>query len=276
MARVLRAARGSERMRTAIVARLLVAGILTACLFMLGGCGGEEPEYSLEDTYWVCSLFSDGEELIDVAAGTHLDIVFVGAEVSGSSGCNRFGGAYTLDGNAVTIGPLTSTLMACEEPLMVQEQAYLDAVQRAAEFGIEGSTLTLLDSDGVEVVVFEADMSPLTGEIWRCTGYNDGQQAVVSVAVETTITIEFSENGQANGSSGCNTYEAEYGIDDEGAMEFSRIAVTEMFCASPEGIMEQEEAYLAALETVATYEIRGDELTLRTDEGEAAAAYTRR
>ncbi len=261
-----------------ITGRLVAAVALAAVLMLaLAGCGdsGETAEFSLEDTYWVCNAASNGEELVDLIESSHLDIVFAGTEASGSSGCNRYSGPYTLDGNSITVGPFESTLMACEEPLMAQEAAYLAALQSAAEFDIEGSTLTLLDADGAEVAVYEADMTPLTGEVWLCTGYNNGQQAVVSVALDTTITIEFSEHDKATGSSGCNTYDSEYEIDDEGGMTFSQIAVTEMFCASPDGIMAQEEAFLGALEMTGAYEIRGDTLTLRTAEGAAAATFAR-
>ena len=39
-----------------------------------------------------------------------------------------------------------------------------------------------------------------------------------------------------------------------------------MFCEEPEGVMEQEAAYLAALQSAATFSIEGDQLWLRTAE----------
>jgi len=257
---------------------LIAMALLTAAMLTLVGCGGdggEDAEVPFEDTYWVCSSYAADGDLVDVLTDSHMDIVFESSQTAGSSGCNRYSGVYTLDGNAITIGPLISTMMGCEDSLMEQETAYLAAIQSAAEFDIEGTKLKLLDADGAEIAIYEADMSPLTGQQWLCTGYNNGKQAVVSVAVETSITLEFAENGKTNGSSGCNTYNSEYEIDDEGAMMLSQIAVTEMFCASPEGIMVQEEAYLGALMTVAEYEIRGTSLTLRTADGAAAATFTR-
>lgn len=256
---------------------MLAVALLTLAVLVLGGCGesDSDDEVAFEDTYWVCSSYIVDGVLVDVIDDTHMDIVFESSQTAGSSGCNRFSGPYTLDGNAVTIGPLMSTLMACDEELMVQENGYLAAVQSTASFDIEGSSLRLFDAEGTEVAVFEADMSPLTGEQWLCTGYNNGKGAVVSLALETTITIEFTDKGESMGSSGCNTYDADYEIDDENAMSLSQIAVTEMFCASPDGIMEQEEAYLDALMTVAQYEIRGGNLTLRTEDGAAAATFMR-
>lgn len=249
-----------------------------ACLaLLLAGCGDGEPsvEVPLEGTYWVCTQYAVEGELTGLVPETHLDMTFEGVNASGSSGCNRFDGQYTLDGNTIAIGPLNSTLMACADPIMEQERHYLAAVSSAVEWDITGETLTLYDDGGSEVVVFGADMTPLVGQTWLCTGYNNGKGGVVSLAADTTITIEFSENDEANGSSGCNTFSAEYEVDDENTMSLRQIAVTEMYCASPEGIMEQEDAFLDALATVASYEIRGKSLTLRTAEGAAAATFSR-
>jgi len=40
--------------------------------------------------------------------------------VSGYTGCNSFNGDYTLNGDAVVIGPLASTQIACPDALMAQ------------------------------------------------------------------------------------------------------------------------------------------------------------
>ena len=74
--------------------------------------------------------------------------------VNGSSGCNSIGGEYTVDGNQLTFGPITSTLMACDEPRSTQESAVTQVLSDTAEFEIEDQTLTLTN-DGV-VLVFTA------------------------------------------------------------------------------------------------------------------------
>jgi heat shock protein HslJ len=49
-----------------------------------------------------------------------------------------------------------------------------------------------------------------------------------------------------------------------------------MACAEPKGVMDQETAYLAALQTATRYEIEGDELVLWNSEGTKAAAFIAR
>ena len=41
---------------------------------------------------------------------------FENGKVSGSNGCNRYRGNYTLDGGSITIAPAAATSMACGPP----------------------------------------------------------------------------------------------------------------------------------------------------------------
>ncbi|SFL35192.1 YbaY family lipoprotein [Shimia haliotis] len=71
--------------------------------------------------------------------------------VSGSSGCNRFNGSVTVDGSALSFGPLASTRMACPAPLDAQERAFFGALERVAGFDVEGG-VALVDGAGNEVI----------------------------------------------------------------------------------------------------------------------------
>src|SRR5262249_35167247 len=88
---------------------------------------------------------------------TQLTIQF-GADgrVSGSSGCNTFMGPYQTSGASLTIGPLATTRMACEQSIMDQEQAYLAALSATKSYQIAGPTLTLLDATGTRMAEFAA------------------------------------------------------------------------------------------------------------------------
>ena len=48
-----------------------------------------------------------------------------------------------------------------------------------------------------------------------------------------------------------------------------------MMCISPEGVMEQEAKYLAALQNAATYSIEGNTLTIRDAGGAMQVVATR-
>jgi putative lipoprotein len=63
--------------------------------------------------------------------------------VSGSTGINRFSGAYRLAGSVLTISPLLMTRMAGPEPLMEQERRFAQALEGVTTVSLAGETLTL-------------------------------------------------------------------------------------------------------------------------------------
>jgi heat shock protein HslJ len=79
----------------------------------------------------------------------------------------------------------------------------------------------------------------------------------------TEITAEFvSSEGTVKGSAGCNSYFGSYEIEGSQLLIPGPIGATEMYCAEPEGVMDQEQEYLAALQLSENYEINDDELTV--------------
>jgi heat shock protein HslJ len=102
---------------------------------------------------WVVTGYNNGAGgVVSPAIGTTLTATFTADMVSGSSGCNTFTGSYTLDGINVTIGPLASTMMACEQPAMDQETAFLTALQTPSSVEQHGASVWLRDSNGATQV----------------------------------------------------------------------------------------------------------------------------
>jgi len=64
-------------------------------------------------------------------------------KVSGRGSVNRFGGAMALENGKPTMGPFMLTRMAGPEPLMAQEQAYLEALAKATSLSVKGESLTI-------------------------------------------------------------------------------------------------------------------------------------
>lgn len=94
---------------------------------------------------WDVTSFYTGSAVSSPTAGTTLTVKFGAKQVSGDGGCNTFSGSFTVSGtDAITIGPLASTLKACADPALdTQEQQYLAALQLAKTYRVTGNTLTL-------------------------------------------------------------------------------------------------------------------------------------
>ncbi len=76
-------------------------------------------------------------------------------QVSGSSGCNSYGGKYTTANNTLKISDVMSTLMACQrDDIMQQEREYVSAIQKAATYKIENGRLEIGDAGGQTILVF--------------------------------------------------------------------------------------------------------------------------
>jgi heat shock protein HslJ len=77
------------------------------------------------------------------------NLVFSGeGRVSGSTGCNRFTGTYTQDGNSLKFAAMAMTKMACPPPLDALERSFLQATAATASVRKSGETLELLDAGG--------------------------------------------------------------------------------------------------------------------------------
>ena len=78
----------------------------------------------------------------------------------------------------------------------------------------------------------------------------------------TAITATFNiQDSQVKGSGGCNTYFGEYQAK-KNELSISNLAWTEIGCLDPEGVMEQEQRYLSALQAAESYTIENGELRI--------------
>jgi heat shock protein HslJ len=229
--------------------------------------GGAAP---LAGTNWMLTQLNNQKPLPNTA----ITLEFVDeTRAAGSSGCNNYSTTYEVDGIRISFGQTAGTLMACVPPVMAQETAYLQALADAAFYEVSDQKLQLFDANTTLLAEFEPASSELAGSAWDVTSYNNGKEAVVSVKTGTSLTAVFDEEGQVSGSAGCNNYFGSY-ITDGNAISIGPLASTRKMCADPE-VMDQEAAFLVAMETAATYKITGDRMEMRTEEGALVGTYSR-
>lgn len=113
----------------------------------------------LAGTSWNVVSYNNGNQaVVSVLEGSELTAMFDGdGMVAGSAGCNNYNGSYEIDGEQISIGPLASTRKMCPDPaVMEQEAQFLAAMQTAATFQLEGSTLRFRTADDAMAVNFTA------------------------------------------------------------------------------------------------------------------------
>ncbi len=225
----------------------------------------------LDGTAWVLASLP-GRTLL---AGAPVTAQFEGGRVAGSDGCNRYFAPYTRSGAALQFGERGGmTMMACPPETMKQAEAFMGALKAVRGYRVDGNRLELLGADGAVLASFTAQSQSLAGTSWIATGHNNGRQAVVSTLNGTQLTLQFGTDGRYGGSAGCNAFNGTY-TQQANRVTLGPARATRKFCAEPKGVMEQEAAFLKALETAATARFEADRLELRTADGAIAATLSR-
>jgi heat shock protein HslJ len=253
----------------AIVTTLAALVLVAAGCAASGGTGG-----TLEGTTWLMKSYDNGSSMVDVPQGIYPDARFASGTVSGVLVCNSYSGGYTQSGSSLTISALAMTQMACANTSPEVESQMAAAMQKAATYTASNASLKLYDASGKNVAVFQAaPADPLAGTSWTATGINNGQQAVVSPASGTTITAQFSADGQMSGNGGCNDYSATFTAVD-GSIAIGPVAATQKACDA--AVMDQESQYFAALANAHSFEIQGGTtLTIRDASGAMQVTYAK-
>ena len=117
--------------------------------------GGGSSEVTFEDLVGKSfeSTSVSGHELV---AGSVVNLTFIEGRLSAMAGCNTQNGDATVEDGALVVEQLASTMMACEDPLMAQDQWLAAFLEGDPEVALDGATLTLTAGD--EVIELEEQL----------------------------------------------------------------------------------------------------------------------
>ena len=225
---------------------------------------------TLDGTAW--TLTSLGGRILP--AGATATARFDGGRVEGTNGCNRYSAPVVVqDTNLEISSKAATTNMACPPEIMKLADAFMTALVSARSYRTSSQRLDLLGTDGAVLASFSAQSQSLAGTSWGVTGINNGKGGVVSVVAGTEVTMNFAPGGKVSGSGGCNNYTSTFTQDGD-KLTFTSTATTHRMCFAS-GVMEQEQAFLKALESVLTARVEGNQLELRTADGALALSLVR-
>ena len=112
-----------------------------------GGDGGSAPvTYDDLDGKTFASTDVTGHELV---ADTTIDLTFAEQRISALAGCNTQNGDVDVTDGVLVVRQLASTMMACDDPLMAQDQWLAGFLEGEPEVALDGETLTLTSGDEV-------------------------------------------------------------------------------------------------------------------------------
>ena len=269
----------------------MIMRIVAVCVvLLLAGCGVPEPaapsvraptpessqsvtpsidssdSSSLAGTAWRLVAYGPDDAPQQPLSNTTVTMKFTDAQVQGSLGCNSFGGNYMVNGQQLTLSNIVQTMMACEQPIMQQEQQISLALQSVTTWKREGDTLRL-GYDGGTLRFTRVQPEPdraLEGTPWQLNAFVSNG-AARSLLAGTRITATF-DKGRVAGSAGCNSYSGTYTLNNGSLGVKKDIITTRMACAPD--IMQQEQKFLDALAATTGYQIKASQLTLSYPAGQ--------
>lgn len=121
-------------------------------------CVRKQPEVTLINTYWRLQEL-EGRKFPMDATRLEPHLVLEDTETAAyraTVGCNRMRGSFQLAGEALTVSPAASTMMACPEPLDTLERQFGEVLSRVTRYNIEGNALILTDESGAPLATFSA------------------------------------------------------------------------------------------------------------------------
>jgi len=191
--------------------------------------------------------------------------------VFGSTGCNRFSGTYTMDGDQLNINVLVVTVIMCDIG-METETAFLEALRDPLTYKIEFNRLILVSEKNA--LVFLGEKPSIDGD-WKVSILGDPQNPV-EMTFDQTILAEFNleegaNTGSLSGATPCQDYDARFFVD----RNFIRINMAEVKdldqCQNGSALDSQ---YFNALGNAVTYEFSRGNVLLRDKDGKQVLEFS--
>ena len=155
-------------------------------------------------------------------------------------------------------GPITGQLSDCHNSSGVKKYR-LEVRNGVGQVTAQEQFLTVQDT---------APANPLANTAWQVSAFNTNQIPLP----ETTLTAVFGGDGTINVNGGCNTYNGRYHVSGN-AISVDDLAGTQMACSAD--INAQESAYINALNTASTYQLRGNQIILFNGAGQETVRFNR-
>ena len=133
-------------MRTPTILAVLAAALPLLACATTGAVAGRalgDGEWRLVELGGSAAVAGEGP-----AGAASLRFAADSGRVTGSTGCNRLAGPYTVDGESLRFGALVSTRMACVDPARQRQEAdFMRALEGTRRHAVAGDTLALLGDD---------------------------------------------------------------------------------------------------------------------------------
>lgn len=250
--------------------------LIAISLIAFAACGvldsGASDTSLADGPRWILESI-DGSPLVE---GTFLWLSLDGDHSGGFDGCNTFGGR-SEDGKPVARAngtflspPYGMTAIGCDDLVLDQGDAYMDALAEGRRFQVSDGRLEILDDGGVTRLVF-VEQSPLPGEPAKLSG--TAWRLLIEEDEEARpATLVFLNNHWATGVTACRGYVAGYSVSEERVRFPSQsMTATEVPCLDDKELRRKQGEFTNDLSRANEYSVHDENgvnrFILRTSRG---------
>lgn len=143
--------------KLSLIASTLIILLASGCQSHSAPQQAAKPDETLTNTYWKLVTL-EGQPIITAEnfREPHLVLHEENTRLAGSTGCNTLIGSYRVDGQQIAFKQVGTTMMACPDTQMRNEQAILRMINNIDSWQVDGGSLSLKNANGKPVAVFEA------------------------------------------------------------------------------------------------------------------------
>jgi heat shock protein HslJ len=269
--------------------------LLVGIALVLGGCAAATPtpapatavaqaaeavqetksQFALAGTEWQLESMFGPVDPIPVVPGTYPSLGFGVDRYSGYGGCDWLVGMYQAENDTLSLQAPATTRGGCvTQPLGANQQAtYLSALWSVTNYAVKDGKLVLYTTGNQQLMTLvPLEAVPFEGTTWELVFTFSTDGAYWAPALPgAPITAKF-DGKLLTGNAGCNDYQATYRRDED-RLELDALSVTLKTCVAPDGVMEQEQAYLELLKTAGTIQQYPRSIELLTRDSTPLLAY---
>lgn len=187
-------------------------------------------------------------------------------KLNAQAGCNHLFGNLAIEGDKLNVSDMGGTDMACDKPLMDQDDWFIKFMTAKPTWKLDGDELVLAGS-GTEIKLLDREVAdpdrPLEGIQWVVESLLDGESAS-SLPQGAQAYLQFDAD-KVSGNTGCNMLTGTFTSTGE-AITFSGIATTKIACPGDVNVLEQK--VLAVVNGEVTFSIEADRLVLVHSSGQ--------
>jgi heat shock protein HslJ len=247
---------------------------LIITLLLFAGCAPKPESDPLENTRWVLTGVGSVENPTELIPGTVITAVFQTNHVSGTSGCNQYGAAYTIRANQIKVPEIESTAVDCPSLILEQESQFINALHSATRFTLMNEVLVVetavtplifiaIDAEALEGLETAVIENPLAGATWQLVALEtpDGPLPIRDVR----ITAQFDADN-VHGNGGCNPYAANIHLAADAYLLLLN-SISHGFNTCIDAVNQQEAIFFRLMETAESFTLAEDTLIIFSASG---------